>query len=453
MVMTRIGQCLNLIIMFLNRNRLRQRLIWHLQSLLKTHGTRVLHPVVDALQHIIGLLKYSFLVANCIYRSIRRERMLSAFTPDVDDDAEPPHVPAQDGAAVKKLPSWLEHDQALSSTPPMNQSPDAAAHSVSASPASPSQFFAPGHPGQRLQPPSLQEAVDMYFLRGYDSVSAGIAQIVVSRLDEFPLLKIGRNGVAEMRSFFISFDGTELLWKGKRGAYDTLPIRKLLGVSLDSSVLDSNDSSVARLHETRLSFLLQFSHRDVLLAARSEHERCTFLAGLLRLRDQAAGCIVGQEIWESISPVLFQIQASAQHEQQFAQTAPAITSKVTAIMGQSLLLGAAQSTQRNALRNRNSMALRSSAACFASGSSQILVSETIMQKRVVCASSDDVVIECRVQLLSDGSVIVLRDSAAHKNEEALELARSSSFEVSSSGINSHAWMSEVKKCVLQPFVV
>jgi hypothetical protein len=39
----------------------------------------------------------------------------------------------------------------------------------------------------------------------------------------------------------------------------------------------SSDASVAKLRENRLGFLLQFDHRSVMLAARSEHERCMFV--------------------------------------------------------------------------------------------------------------------------------------------------------------------------------
>ncbi len=74
-----------------------------------------------------------------------------------------------------------------------------------------------------------------------------------------------------------------------------------------------------------------------------------------------------------------------------------------------------------------------------------------MQKRVVCALSDDIVIDCRVQLRSDGSVLVLRDAPAHKDDGALELVRSSFFDVSLSGIESHVWMSEVTACMLHHF--
>ena len=71
--------------------------------------------------------------------------------------------------------------------------------------------------------------------------------MIVSRLDDFPLLKLGRNGVAEMRSMFFSGDGSDLLWKGKRGAYDIVPIRKLAGVSLDLPVRAASSSSNAKL--------------------------------------------------------------------------------------------------------------------------------------------------------------------------------------------------------------
>jgi hypothetical protein len=68
----------------------------------------------------------------------------------------------------------------------------------------------------------------------------------------------------------------------------------------------------------------------------------------------------------------------------------------------------------------------------------------VMQRRIVCAASDDIVINFRVQLLSDGTVIVLRDAAAHKEEDALEFLRSSFFHLSENGVTSHVWMSQVR---------
>ncbi len=284
----------------------------------------------------------------------------------------------------------------------------------------------------------------MYFLRGYPAASAGLLQAVVSRLDEFPLLKIGRNGVAEMRSFFFSADGSELLWKGKRGLYDVLPIRKLFAASIDFSDGVVSDSSVAKLHDMRLSFLLQFSHRKVVLAARSEHERCMFLAGLLRLRDLATDCVVGREIWDSIAPLLYQVQASPPQQQQLSSQSKSISkTTASAIQGQSLLLSAIQSTQHTPLCSTASTSRATATVGSTSASSHALVKEMTMQKRVECAASDEISIDCRVRLLGDGSVLVLRNAAAHKTGDTLELARSSFFEVSSSGINSHVWMSEV----------
>ena len=67
-----------------------------------------------------------------------------------------------------------------------------------------------------------------------------------------------------------------------------------------------------------------------------------------------------------------------------------------------------------------------------------------MQRRIVCAASDDIVINFRVQLLRDGTVIVLRDAAAHKEEDALEFLRSSFFRLSENGVTSHVWMSQVR---------
>ena len=66
-----------------------------------------------------------------------------------------------------------------------------------------------------------------------------------------------------------------------------------------------------------------------------------------------------------------------------------------------------------------------------------------MQRRILCAASDDIVINFRVQLLNDGTVIVLRDAAAHKEEDALEFVRSSFFDLSENGVRSHVWMSQV----------
>ena len=408
-----------------------------------------------------SLRKYFCFVANlfCIFRSIRRERLLQALALDTDDveDAQPPSAAITQAAAVKKLPAWLALEQPLASPshPPdsISPPPDSTTPAAPSSPLSPSQFFSPGHPGQRSHAPSHQEAVDMYFLRGFPASSAGVVQMVVSRLDAFPLLKLGRNGVAEMRTIFFSADGSELLWKGNRGTCDVFPIRKLLGVSLDFSPDHAEDPSITKLHQTRLSFLLQFSHRSITLAARSEHERCMFVAGVLCLRDQAVGCSAGREMWDDIAPLLFQTQAALQQQQQqlSAHAAPTGTTRVADIMGQSLLLNAAQSTQRSALCIPNATVGGKSAAGAASASHASLIEEMTMQKRVVCALSDDIVIDCRVQLRSDGSVLVLRDAPAHKDDGALELVRSSFFEVSLSGIESHVWMSEVTACMLHPF--
>jgi hypothetical protein len=397
-------------------------------------------------------------VANsfCIFRSIRRQRLLHALALDADDAdaAQLPSAAIAAAAAVKKLPAWLANEQLLAPPSPPSHPPNSITPAAPPSPLSPSQFFSPGHPGQRSHAPSLQEAVDMYFLRGYPASSAGLVQMVVSRLDAFPLLKLGRNGVAEMRTIFFSADGSELLWKGKRGTYDVFPIRKLLGVSLDFSPGQPEDPSITKLHQTHLNFLLQFSHRSITLAARSEHERCMFIAGVLCLRDQAVGCSAGQDMWDGIAPLLFQTQAAPQQQQQeqlSAHAAPAGTARVAAIMGQSLLLNAAQCTQRSPLCIPNPTVGGKSAAVAAPASHASLVEEMTMQKRVVCALSDDIVIDCRVRLLSDGSVLVLRDAPAHKDDGVLELVRSSFFEVSLSGIESHVWMSEVTVCMLQLF--
>jgi hypothetical protein len=67
-----------------------------------------------------------------------------------------------------------------------------------------------------------------------------------------------------------------------------------------------------------------------------------------------------------------------------------------------------------------------------------------MQRRVTCAASDDIVIGFRVQLLDDGTIIVLRDAAAHKQEGSSVYMRSSFFDVSASGVRSHVWMSQAR---------
>jgi hypothetical protein len=70
-----------------------------------------------------------------------------------------------------------------------------------------------------------------------------------------------------------------------------------------------------------------------------------------------------------------------------------------------------------------------------------------MEKLIVCAASDDIVVQCRVQLLDDGTVVVLRIASANKAEDYVELARSSFFDVSASGVQSHVWMLQVRICV------
>jgi hypothetical protein len=67
-----------------------------------------------------------------------------------------------------------------------------------------------------------------------------------------------------------------------------------------------------------------------------------------------------------------------------------------------------------------------------------------MQRRVACAASDDIIVGFRVQLLSDGTVIVMRDVAAHKQEGSSVFMQSSFFEVSASGVKSHVWMSQAR---------
>jgi hypothetical protein len=287
----------------------------------------------------------------------------------------------------------------------------------------------------------------MYFSCG----DAAVRQIV-NQLDEFQLLKLGCSGVAEIRTIYFSADGSELLWKGKRGTYVVFPIHKVLGVYLDFPPDCIANDSIAQLHQTHCSFLLQFPHRSVTLAARSQHERCVFVAGVLYLLDQAVGASAGRQMWEDIAPLLFQAQTAPQ-QQLSAHAASTSPTSVSTVADKHLLLSTAQFTQRSSsIRPLPPAPGHTSAALSASASRASLVKEMIMRQRIVCAASDDIVIACRVQLFSDGTVVVLRDAAAHKCECTLQLMRSSFFEVSPSGVESHVWMSEVATSRRRPLL-
>jgi hypothetical protein len=278
----------------------------------------------------------------------------------------------------------------------------------------------------------------------YDSPSPStdIVQLVVSRLEDFPLLKLGRNGVAEMRSIFFSADGLELLWKGKRGSYDVVPVQKLVGVTLDFPVDGDADDAVAKLRDSQLSFVLQFRHRSIMLAARSELERRMFLSGVLCLRDKAAGCTVGQDIWQDIAPLLFETPHSPL--QLLPHAASVRKKRGSIISGHGVLLSAAQSTQQHRISvAKPALPLLPAASSNDSLPPPAVVKNMAVQKRIVRAASEDIVIECRAQLMSDGTVVVLRDAAAHKEEGSVELAVSSAFDVSSSDGKSLVWTSEV----------
>jgi hypothetical protein len=248
-----------------------------------------------------------------------------------------------------------------------------------------------------------------------------------------------------MRSIYFSADGSELLWKGKRGGYDIVPIRKLVGVSLDFPVDDAADATIAELRKNQLSFLLQFTHRNVMLAARSENERCMFVSGLLCLRDQAAGCTIGSDIWEDIAALLFQTLSPSQ-QQPCEQGAVVRKKRTSIVLGHSLLHSAARSTQQQRLviSKLQSAVSEHSADVSSTGLNDGIVKEMIMQRRIACAASDEIVVNFRVQLLKDGTVIVSRDAAAHKEEKTLEFLRSSFFDVSRGGVKSHVWMSQVR---------
>ncbi len=249
-----------------------------------------------------------------------------------------------------------------------------------------------------------------------------------------------------MRSIYFSADGSELLWKGKRGGYDIVPIRKLVAVSLDFPVNDAADAAVAELRKNHLSFLLQFTHRSVMLAARSENERCMFVSGLLCLRDQTAGCTIGSDIWEDIAALLFQTLSPSQ--QQPSEQGAAVRKKRTSIvLGHSLLHSAARSTQQQRLvisKLQSAVSEHTATTGSTTGLNDGIVKEMMMQRRIACAASDDIVINFRVQLLKDGTVIVSRDPAAHKEETNLEFLRSSFFDVSRGAVKSHVWMSQVR---------
>jgi hypothetical protein len=387
---------------------------------------------------------------NCVFRSHRRARLLSS--PDDRAGAgDGLPLPVSDGGGtaakdvVKKLPVWLEQEQQILQSPspprPLQPSPG---ESHPPPPLLPSQLFSPESSNQLTHAPTLLNIVDMYFLRECPAPSATMVQKVVSRLDDFPLLKLGRNGIAEMRSMFFSTDGTELLWKGKRGVYDVVPVRQLADVSLDMPAEEGDDAAMAKLNEIHLSFTLQFAHRSVTLAARSAEERCMFLAGVLCLRDQTKGCSVGSDIWDSIAPQLLETQAPL-CEPSPSNTTRSSGKRRSVIFGHSLLLAAAESSQAH--RPLKTARLKRSAAVAVARPSGKIVLETVMEKLIVCAASDDIVVQCRVQLLDDGTVVVSRIASANKAEDYVELARSSFFDVSASGVQSHVWMLQVRICV------
>ena len=364
---------------------------------------------------------------------------------------------------IKKLPAWLAPEQSSHESPPsplvlQSQNPSASLPPPSPTTLSPSQGHTEEHTPSATGgagaggweggvTSNLDDCVQMYFVRDCPAPSAGIIPLIVSRLNEFPLLKLGRNGVAEMRTIFFSSDGSELLWKGKRGAYDIVPIRKLIAVSLNFTV-ESESDSIAKLRESQLSFLLQFTHRNVMLAARTESERCMFISGVLCLRDQSPGCTIGREIWADIAPLLSQTLSSVQQQQQQQQQQPSeratLKKRPSVILGHNLLHTAANSTQQRRFVVSKPTAPPSSGAAAPACSPNDIVKEMVMQRRIVCAASDDIVINFRVQLLSDGTVIVFRDAAAHKEEDALEFLRSSFFRLSENGVTSHVWMSQVR---------
>lgn len=366
-----------------------------------------------------------------------------------DNDAQSVSLPTK--SADKALPSWLDREQqpydAPAPVPSAVQPPallsSAAPAAAAASPLpSPPQPSPPPRSTQPLPAQSLLDTVRMLY--DSPSPSTDIVQLVVSRLDDFPLLKLGRNGVAEMRSIFFSADGLELLWKGKRGSYDVVPVQKLVGVSLDFPVDGDADDAVAKLRDSQLSFVLQFRHRSIMLAARSELERRMFLSGVLCLRDKAAGCTVGQDIWQDIAPMLFETPQSALQLQPHAASVRKKRSSVVSGQGIGVLLSAAQSTQQHRISvAKPALPLLSAASSNDSLPPPAVVKHMAVQKRIVRAASEDIVIECRAQLMSDGTVVVLRDAAAHKEEGSVELAISSAFDVSSSDGKCLVWTSEV----------
>ncbi len=357
---------------------------------------------------------------------------LAGTAEDVEEDSEAPSLSMPTKSANKALPSWLAHDQQpyeTSTSAPSCLQPLAVVSS-------------PAPAALTSSPQSLHDAIRTLFDSGISSPSADILHLVVTRLDDFPLLKLGRNGVAEMRSFFFSADGLEMLWKGKRGSYDVVPIQKLVGISLDFPVESDANDAVAKLRHSHLSFVLQFTHRNIILAARSELERRIFLCGVLRLRDRAAGCTVGQCIWQDIAHLLFETPHSPLQQQPL--TTSVRNKRVSVTSGHGMLLLAAQSTQQHRLSVPKPSLPKPSAASSSDASpSPAVVKQTAVQKRIIRVASDDVVIDCCAQLMSDGTVVVRRVAAANKVEDSVELVVSTVFDASSNDGKSHVWTSEV----------
>jgi hypothetical protein len=258
----------------------------------------------------------------------------------------------------------------------------------------------------------------MYFVRGCPAPAAGVVPLVVSFLPEFPLLKLEHGCAPVNCSFCFSADGLELIWKDDLGARDYIHIRRLTGVCLVLPASHGQPMPSSLLHQSSFSFRLMFGRRSIALAARSEHDRCMFLSGLLCLLDHAEGCSAGREIWDDVAPLLIQTCASAKQQ-------PISAYSIN------------QSQEYCSSKLSSAMSINSEQLPEVTGA---LVREMVMQKRIACAASEDFVSNCRVQLFDDGTVVVLRDVSSNSNQE---LMRSSFFSLSPKGIDSHVWMSQV----------
>jgi hypothetical protein len=75
-------------------------------------------------------------------------------------------------------------------------------------------------------------------------------------------------------------------------------------------------------------------------------ERCMFVAGLLCLRDHAAGGVAGQDIWREIAPLLFRTLSPLQQQQPSESAPPTQKKRASIILGHGLLHSAAHATQQ-----------------------------------------------------------------------------------------------------------